>query len=101
MADTPTADPDIVIEAKRAGYIRYRRLSNEARWEVRGTCDRRGDCIIGAVIAGFGQIKSYEGIEAAKQQLGVKRLVSDLDVPVTPAFDTCCAAAGLLTFTEL
>jgi hypothetical protein len=102
MADAPTADPDVVIEAKRSGYVRYRNTRTGRRWEVSGTCDRRGDCLIGAVIPGFGQITSYGDIEAAKQQLGVKRLVSEMDVPVTPEFvDTCCAAAGLLTFREI
>lgn len=87
----PTSDPDVFIEEQREGYVRYRR-NDGRRWEVHGTCDRRGDCLIGAVIEGYGLIKDHADIEEACRVLGVDRLVSEIDVPVTPEFRTCCGA---------
>lgn len=86
----PTTDPHVLIEERREGYVRYRRISDGRRWEVYGTCDRRGDCLIGIVIEGWGQIASHEDLERAKTELGLTRVVSEMDVPVTPEFTTCC-----------
>lgn len=85
----PTADPDVQIEEQRPGYVRYRRTDG-ARWEVHGVCDRRGDCLIGAVIEGYGEIKNKRDIALAKRALGRDRIDSELDVPVAPGFKDCC-----------
>lgn len=95
-----TADPDVFIEEQREGYCRYRRISDGRRWEVHGFCDRRGDCIVGAVIEGYGEIKNHADIERAKKKLGVERLISEMDVPVTPEFNTCCGS-DRFTYVEL
>lgn len=92
----PTNDPTVFIEETRLGYVRYRRTDGR-RWIVRGLCDRRGDCLIGAFIEGFGLIESHDDIERAKRILGRERIDSELDVPVTPEFKNCCP----FTFTEL
>lgn len=97
----PTCDPFVSIEEIRDGYVRYRNLHGR-RWEVHGTCDRRGDCMIGMRIPGFGDIANHEDIEKAKKALGKGRIDSDLDVPVTPEFNTCCGSLdGPLTIIEL
>jgi len=85
----PTSDPYVMIEERGEGWVRYRR-DDGVRWEVRGVCDRRGDCLIGANIEGFGVIESHDDIERAKQVLGRERIDSELDVPITPAFSNCC-----------
>ena len=85
----PTSDPEIFIEERRDNYVRYRRCDGR-RWEVFGSCDQRGDCLIGAVVDGFGSIESMADIDRAKAMLGVSRLLGDLDVPVTPEFTSCC-----------
>lgn len=87
----PTSDPDVFIEEGRVGYVRYRRLSDGRRWEVLGECDRRGDCLIGAVIEGE-TIRDHAHLEDLKRRMGRERVDSELDVPVTPEFDTCCGA---------
>lgn len=89
-AGKPTADPTTLIEEQREGYVRYRSITEGRRWEVHGTCDRRGDCLVGAVIDGKELTRA--DIDAASE-----RLVSALDVPVTPEFEGCCP----FTFTEL
>ena len=90
----PTADPGVFIELERPGYIRY--WSVNRRWEVYGVCDQRGDCLIGAVIDGE-TVRDHVHLERLKQRLGVERLLSNLDVPVTPEFKGCCP----FTFKEL
>lgn len=95
-----TSDPTIVIEEQRSGYVRYRSLETGRRWEVHGYCDRRGDCLVGAVIKGFGLIEDHTDIERAKKKLGKQRIDSEFDVPVTPEFDTCCGA-DRFTYVEL
>lgn len=80
----PTADPTVFIEERRPAYVRYRSLSGR-RWEVHGFCDRRGDCLIGAVIDGV-EITSHADLAA----LGRDRADSEMDVPVTPEFSGCC-----------
>ena len=68
----PTADPGIVIEEQREGYVRYRR-DDGYRWEVHGICDQRGDCLIGAKIEGYegkgvnGSINSQTDLKAAQR----------------------------------
>lgn len=87
-----TADPDVVIEERRPGYVRYRH-SDGRRWEVHGVCDRRGDCLVGAVIvtsAGPVQIRDHAHLELMKRELGRERVDSELDVPVGPGFTGCC-----------
>jgi hypothetical protein len=86
---TLTADPHIRIEEQREGYVRYQ-SDDGRRWEVHGTCIRLGNCLIGAVIDGFGMIESHEDIERAKKKLGRERIDSEMDVPVGPGFKDCC-----------
>ncbi len=82
-----TSDPHTMIEERRLGYTRYRR-GDGFRWEVYGVCDRRGDCLIGAVIDGV-QVRDHEHLAAiAASKPG--RVDSDLDVPVGPGFTGCC-----------
>jgi hypothetical protein len=87
----PTADPFVFIEEQYPGYVRYRNLDGR-RWEVHGMCDRRGDCLIGMRIPGYGIIYDHSDIEEAKKTLGKDRIDSDMDVPVTPEFDSCCGS---------
>lgn len=87
-----TADTTVRIEAKEPGYVRYQ-ANDGRRWEVRGVCDRRGLCMVGAVILvgeELVEIQSLEHLEQLKQQVGVQRLDSDVDVPVGPGFEGCC-----------
>lgn len=85
----PTSDPFIFIEEKHKGYVRYINTDGK-RWEVHGECIKLGNCLVGAVIEGFGEIKSHEDIERAKKVLGRERIDSELDVPVGPGFTGCC-----------
>jgi hypothetical protein len=67
VADEPTCDPYVVIEARgtdAAGtpWVRYRNSSGR-RWEVFGACNHCGACWEGAVGP-----------------------IPELDCPVTPAF---------------
>jgi hypothetical protein len=77
-----------VIEARSPGYVRYRR-DDGARWEVRGTCDRNGACLLGSVIAGE-LITGPAHLADLCARLGRDRPDSDLDVPVGPGFRGCC-----------
>lgn len=76
MTLIPTAEPGVFIEAQRPGYIRYVRASPRQRWEILGTCDMRGDCLVGANDPLLGPPESR------------------LDVPVTPEFAGCCPLVG-------
>lgn len=67
----PTADPYVFIEEERAGYVRYS-CTDGRRWEVRGTCDYRGDCLVGANDPILGPRETR------------------LDNPVGPGFSGCC-----------
>lgn len=87
----PTTDPDVFIEKRTNEYVRYRRISDECRWEVHGKCDKRGDCLIGSVIDGI-EIEDHEHLEELKQKLGQDRIDSELDVPITPEFKICCGS---------
>lgn len=93
MADRPTADPFVVIEAQGPGYVRYRCTTDGRRWEVTGVCDRRGNCLVGAVINGV-QVRDLAHLAEMVASLGKNRIDSDFDVPVTPAFEGCCPLIG-------
>lgn len=90
MTDIPTIDPFIVIEEQRDGYIRYRDTQSGKRWEVHGTCDKRGNCLVGAVING----ESITSLERARE-LAIN--YTGPDCPVTPSFEGCCP----FTYVEL
>ena len=89
MVDRLTADPTTWIEAEWEGYIRYRSIDGR-RWEVRGICDHRGNCLVGATIDG-------ELIETIERAHELALAYSGLDVPVAPGFRDCCP----LEITEL
>lgn len=78
----PTADPDIEIEERRPGFVRYRHVDGR-RWEVRGVCDRRAFCLVGAVIDG----ETVETVERARE---LAEAYTGPDVPVGPGFKGCC-----------
>lgn len=90
-----TADPYVVIEARGPDWVSYRNTSSGRRWEVRGVCDRRGDCLIGAVLDDGTVIRDH----AHLAELG-DRPDSMYDVPVTPEFDSCCGS-DIFTYAEL
>ena len=75
-----TCDPHVLIEEQRQGYARYRRIDGR-RWEIRGHCDSRRDCMVGAVVDGV----LIETVEQARA-LPPPRL----DCPVGPGFSGCC-----------
>lgn len=103
-----TVDPYVYIEHAVPGYTRYQQVDEAGkvvrRWEVAGTCDRRGDCLVGAVVeAPDGtpvQLASTAHIAQLANRWGRARIDTELDVPVTPEFDTCCGA-DRFTYTEL
>jgi hypothetical protein len=70
-----TVDPHVVIEDQRDGWVIYR-ADDGRRWRVDGTCDYRGDCLVGAVDPILGPRETR------------------LDVPVTPEFSGCCPLVG-------
>jgi len=81
MVDELTLDPYVVIEERRQRYIRYRNLETGSRWEVRGECDGRRDCMVGAMVDGV-------LIETVEQARALP--IPDLDCPVGPGFHGCC-----------
>lgn len=89
----PTSDPNVYIEEKRESYWRYIDVRSGVRWEIEGVCDRRGDCMIGAVVDGI-EIKSHGHLAALCSIYGKDRIDSDLDVPVVPGFKGCCPLEG-------
>ncbi len=87
-----TSDPDTMIEEQREGYVRYVHTDGR-RWEVHGFCDKRGDCLVGAVIQtpdGLVQIRDRAHIAELKILLGQERIDSELDVPIGVGFSGCC-----------
>lgn len=82
----PTAEPGVWIEAQAPGYIRYR-ADDGRRWEVRGVCDHRGWCIVGAIIDGV-------LVESRERAHELARAYAGPDVPVTPGFSGCCPLVG-------
>src|SRR5215469_2836649 len=97
----PTVDPEIFIEARGERWVRYRRITDGRRWAVHGVCDRRGDCLIGAVMTNehgeLEQIRDHEHLAELSKRLGRDRPDTELDVPVTPEFHGCCP----FTYVEL
>ena len=88
----PTADETVRIEHQEPGYVRYQ-ANDGRRWEVRGTCDRRGLCMLGAVIetaGGLVEVTSLEHLAQLAAELGRARIDSEMDVPVGPGFSGCC-----------
>jgi hypothetical protein len=87
-----TSDSHVVIEERTTDYVRYR-SDDGYHWEVRGECDLRGYCLVGANIqtpGGLVEVKSLEHIARLKRELGRERIDSELDVPVGPGFEGCC-----------
>lgn len=89
MSLIPTCDPGVWIEEQSAGYARYRR-DDGRRWEVHGTCDKRGTCLIGAWIDGA-------EVTTAEHAAALAAGYTGPDCPVTPEFKGCCP----FTFVEL
>lgn len=85
-----TSDKDIVIEEQRDGYWRYQQMPTGRRWEVYGVCDKRGNCLVGAVIDGVEVTSLDHAHTLATEYTG-------LDSPVMPEFSGCCD----FTFVEL
>jgi hypothetical protein len=85
----PTSDPDVLIEAQGPGWVRYRQRDGR-RWETHGVCDKRGNCLVGAVIEDEAVIFIDRARELAVDYAG-------LDCPVTPDFTGCCP----FTFVQL
>lgn len=90
---TPTVDPDVVIEERRTGYVRYRSLSSGRRWEVRGECVHLGNCQIGSFTNDGRPIESREELDRLRRE-EPEALVWPLDSPVTPDFTGCCPLRG-------
>lgn len=89
----PTAVPGVVIEERRPGYVRYRCETDGRCWEVRGVCDRRGDCLVGAVIDGE-VVRDHAHLSEIAARKAPHRVDFDLDVPVLPGFSSCCPLEG-------
>lgn len=86
--DILTADPDVVAEQLEQGCAVYRNVVSGRRWRVKGTCDRRGDCLIGAVIDGVVVRDHAHLADLARTNA---RVDSHLDVPLGPGYDgSCC-----------
>ena len=88
MKTEKTADPEVVIESRKGDEIVYRR-SDGLRWKVKGVCDRRGDCMIGAVVLDGVVIKDKKHLAQLVKKHGT-RIDSLMDVPVGPNFSGCC-----------
>jgi hypothetical protein len=88
MPIVPTTDPFVVIEEQGDDWVRYHNTVNGRRWEVHGVCDRRGDCLIGAVIHNE-VVRDKAHLEELTARYG-ERPDSYMDVPVTPEFSGCC-----------
>lgn len=102
-----SVDPVVEVEEIRPGYARYRNTRTGRRWEVRGTCDRRGDCVIGAVFNHpDGSTIQVESVNHLKQLVRPNSKWRDviassgIDTPVTPEFNTCCGS-DIFTYVEL
>ena len=85
-----TVDPQVFIEEQSEGYVRYQNPVTKKRWEVFGTCDKRGNCLVGATIDG-------EFIETLERAHELAIAYCGDDCPVTPAFKGCCP----FTYNEL
>ena len=78
-----TQDPDVVIEARDPGFVRYRNTVTGRRWEVHGRCTGVARCIVGAVVDG-------KEVKTLKQARAIWKRGFFLDCPVTPEFSGCC-----------
>lgn len=93
----PTVDPEVFIESCDGDSITYQR-SDGLRWRVTGQCDKRGFCMLGAVVTGPDDkeviIKSVEQLnKLAKKWNRIGHIQSDepLDVPTNINYDgSCC-----------
>lgn len=87
----PTIDPDIFIEYADATLTRYQRVSTGERWEVHGTCNQCGLCVIGAV----GDWYVWVGDPGTPGASLDTRVPGRLDDPITPQLlpDTASMAA--------
>lgn len=87
----PTCEPDVFIIDRSDDVIVYRRQSGRT-WSVRGVCDRRGHCMVGAVVYINGVRTVIASVEHLKELCpnDTDRLDSELDVPVGPGFSGCC-----------
>ena len=116
MADTATNDPGVVIEKLQKGanpYIIYRSLITGRRWEVNGTCNQCGLCVIGAVDGSMGTTRwVWSGPPGTPMAVTDVKYGDRLDDPVTPEFHqdmidqaaitpTATVSGCSLTFTEL
>lgn len=78
-----TAVGNVWLEASsNSNYWRYVNHRGE-RWEVHGTCDKRGNCLIGAVLDG----EEIKTIERARE---LALAYEGLDWPVYYDFSGCC-----------
>ncbi len=84
-----TFDPEVVIESREGESIVYLNITNGKKWKVTGVCDRRGHCMVGAVIDGI-LVESVEHLNQLCEDKGKERLDSELDVPVGINFRNCC-----------
>lgn len=79
-----TIDPDVVVEERRDGYVRYRNVTSGRRWEVHGECVKIGRCMVGAIVDG----RELRTLREARAYIRERPLL--LDSPVTPEFEGCC-----------
>jgi hypothetical protein len=87
----PTQDPHVVIEARGGGWVRYR-ADDGRRWEAHGSCDHRGDCLIGGVATtpdGPVLVRDHAHLAALRARYGL-RMGNDLDNVLAPGFAGCC-----------
>ena|SRR5947209_5108450 len=87
---TATRDPFVFVEQQLPGYIRYWRSTDQARWEVHGTCLRLGDCMVGAVLADGTVVQDKNHLAQLNLTRSVE-LLTDMDTPITPTFRGCCS----------
>jgi rRNA maturation protein Nop10 len=87
MTPVATLDPDVVIVARgvtdEVPWLRYRRVSDDTEWTVRGTCNQCGLCVIGTAVP-----ERYEWDGPVGTPLAVRDLLyaTRLDEPVTAGF---------------
>jgi hypothetical protein len=85
-----TADPGVWIVERREGYVRYE-ADDGREWEVHGTCDGRGDCLVGVVLDDGTMVETIEQARALIEAGGLMTAEGQpLDSPVGPGFSGCC-----------
>lgn len=90
MVDTPTSDPNIIIEDQSTDnndpnddWVIYKNLKSKYRWIIRGRCNRCGLCEVGRV--DDGKITFDELIKIGEAEACIDlTFKSRLDVPSTP-----------------